>query len=113
MAGCDDGGAGEVDAGRGADAEPRPVVEVEVEAGLAGAESVAGAGLVAETETEAARGESGVGAVVGDAAGFARADLGAAAEADRAGDIGSGGATGGLGLSPSMVSMTRRVGCRD
>lgn len=110
MAGCGDGGAGEVDAGRGTDAEPRPVVE----AGLASAESAAGAGLVAETETGAARGESGVGAVVGDAAaGFARADLGAAAEADRAGDIGSGGATGGLGLSPSMVSMTRRVGCRD
>lgn len=83
---------------------------------LAGAESVivaGAAGLVAETETGATRGESGVGAVVGDAAGFARADLGAAAEADRAGDIGSGGATGGLGLSPSMVSMTRRVGCQD
>jgi hypothetical protein len=78
----------------------------EVEGGAGGAFAIAlpGAGLLLLTAIARVEGESGVGTRVGDAV-LEAAALGTAVD-ESAGDMGPGGATG-LGLSLSMLSMTR------
>ncbi|KAH7114520.1 hypothetical protein B0J13DRAFT_239279 [Dactylonectria estremocensis] len=95
-----------VEAVAATDAEAREGAAAGAE-GAVCADSRAAVALDAD-DGRGARADSGVGAGVGEA-GFPRADVGAA-DAEGAGDIGSGGATGILALSAAKLFMVR---CRE